>query len=120
VILRGLAGKLIAGVLLGACWAALLAYSALNDALPLADEDREIAVNSVVASLPNGFDGGVRFQFDVAHVDTPGATVQANIILGCDSRNKPRASASHALRLGAVRNGPCPKGAEHHIGTGGY
>ncbi|MEG0043114.1 MAG: ADP-ribosylglycohydrolase family protein, partial [Massilia sp.] len=50
VILRGLACKLIAVVLLGAYWAALLAHSALNEALPLADEDREIAVNSGVAS----------------------------------------------------------------------
>ena len=48
--------------------------------MPLSDEDREIAVNSVVASLPHRFDGGVRFQFDVAHVDKPGATVPANII----------------------------------------
>ena len=81
VILRGLPRKLIAGVLLGACWAALLAHTALSDALPLADEGREIAVTGVVASLPHRFDGGVRFQFDVAHVDTPGATVPANIIL---------------------------------------
>lgn len=81
VILRGLPRMLVAGVLLGACWAALLAHSALGDALPLADEGREIAVTGVVASLPHRFDGGVRFQFDVAHVDTPGATVPANIIL---------------------------------------
>jgi competence protein ComEC len=80
VILPGLPRKLIAGVLLGACWAALLAHSALNDALPLADEGREIAVTGAVASLPHRFDGGVRFQFDVAHVDTPGAIVPTNIL----------------------------------------
>jgi len=49
--------------------------------LPLADKGREIAVTGVVASLPHRLDGGVCFQFDVAHVDTPGATVKANIIL---------------------------------------
>ena len=81
VFLRGLPRKLIAGVLLGACWAALLAHNALGDALPLADEGREIAVTGVVASLPHRFNGGVRFQFDVVRVDTPGATVPANIIL---------------------------------------
>lgn len=80
-ILRGLPRMLVAGVLLGACWAALLAHIALRDALPLADEGREIAVTGVVASLPHRFDGGVRFQFDVAHVDTPGATVPPSIIL---------------------------------------
>ena len=42
-ILRGLPRMLVAGVLLGACWAALLAHSALGDALPLAAEGREIA-----------------------------------------------------------------------------
>jgi competence protein ComEC len=81
VILRGLPRMLMSGVLLGACWAALLAHSALGDALPLADEGREIAVTGAVASLPHRFDGGVRFQFDVAHVDTPGGTVPAKIIL---------------------------------------
>ncbi|MEF9928678.1 MAG: DNA internalization-related competence protein ComEC/Rec2 [Massilia sp.] len=81
VILRGFPRKLMAGLLLGACWAAFLAHSALGDALPLADEGREIAVTGVVASLPHRFDGGVRFQFDVAHVDTSDATVPATIIL---------------------------------------
>lgn len=81
VILRGLPRQLMAGLLLGACWAALLAHIALSDALPRADEGNDIAVTGVVASLPHRFDGGVRFQFDVAHVDTPGATVPAKIIL---------------------------------------
>jgi competence protein ComEC len=81
VILRSLPRMLIAGVLLGAFWAALLAHIALSDALPRADEGNDIAMTGVVASLPHRFDGGVRFQFDVAHVDTPGATVPAKIIL---------------------------------------
>ncbi|MEM8514256.1 competence protein ComEC [Massilia sp. MP_M2] len=80
-LLRGLARRLIAGILLGACWAGLLAHIALSDALPHADEGREIAVTGVVASLPHRFDGGVRFQFDVVQVDTPGATVPPKIIL---------------------------------------
>jgi len=61
VILRGMPRMLIAGVLLGACWAALLAHIALSDALPRAAEGNDIAVTGVVASLPHRFDGGVRF-----------------------------------------------------------
>jgi len=78
---RRLAAGLLAGLLLGSCWAALLAHLALRHALPLTDEGRDIAVTGVVASLPHRFDGGVRFQFDVAQTDTPGATVPPTIIL---------------------------------------
>jgi len=78
---RRLAAGLLAGLLLGICWAALLAHLALNHALPRTDEGRDIAVTGVVASLPHRFAGGVRFQFDVAQVDTPGATVPPTIIL---------------------------------------
>ncbi len=78
---RTLAASLLSGLLLGICWAALLAHLALSYALPRADEGRDIAVTGVVASLPHRFAGGVRFQFDVTQVDTPGATVPPTIIL---------------------------------------
>ncbi|MEW7847133.1 DNA internalization-related competence protein ComEC/Rec2 [Massilia aurea] len=79
--LRGIVRMLVAGLLLGACWAALLAHLALHESLPSTDEGRDIAITGAIASLPHRFDGGVRFQFDVAQVDTPGATVPPKIIL---------------------------------------
>ena len=81
VVLRHAAGPLLAGLLFGVCWAGFCAHLALSDALPLADEGRDITVSGVVASLPHRFDGGARFRFDVAQVATKGATVPPKIIL---------------------------------------
>lgn len=81
LLVRGHLRSVGAGLLLGACWAALCAHLALADALPQADEGRDIALVGVVASLPHRFDGGVRFRLDVTRVETRGATVPRNIIL---------------------------------------
>ena len=99
---RPLAASLLSGLLLGICWAALLAHLTLNHALPRADEGRDIAVTGVVASLPHRFAGGVRFQFDVAHVDTPGVTVPPTIILswyGAIAANPSRVHPGERWRL---------------------
>jgi competence protein ComEC len=81
LLLRGVARMLTAGLLLGACWAALCAHIVLSDALPHKDEGRDVTVTGIIASLPHRFDGGARFQFDVQQVDTPGATVPPKIML---------------------------------------
>jgi competence protein ComEC len=51
--------------LLGFGWAGLLAQLRLADALPSASEGIDIQVTGVVASLPQGFEQGLRFDFDV-------------------------------------------------------
>jgi len=81
LLLRGVARLLVAGLVFGVCWATLFAHLALNDTLPLQDEGRDIAVTGIIASLPHRFDGGVRFQFDVRDVESPGATVPPTIML---------------------------------------
>lgn len=81
LLLRGLPRMLVAGFLLGVCWAALCAHIVLRDALPHKDEGRDITVTGIIASLPHRFDGGARFQFDVQQVDTSDATVPPRIML---------------------------------------
>ncbi len=81
LLLRGLLRTITTGLLLGFCWAAFCAHLALSDALPHDDEGRDITVTGAIASLPHRFDGGVRFHFDVAHTETPNATVPPRIVL---------------------------------------
>ncbi|MDO8933406.1 MAG: DNA internalization-related competence protein ComEC/Rec2 [Rhodocyclaceae bacterium] len=55
---------------LGAClagiaWAGLMAHMRLADALPVANEGEDIEVVGVVAGLPQPFENGLRFEFDV-------------------------------------------------------
>ena len=81
LLLRGLPRAITSGLLLGFCWAASCAHLALSDALPHDDEGRDITVTGIIASLPQRFDGGVRFHFDVAHTETRDATVPPRIVL---------------------------------------
>ncbi|MGF6274550.1 competence protein ComEC [Massilia sp. UYP11] len=81
LLLRGLPRAITSGLLLGFFWAASCAHLALHDALPHHDEGRDITVTGIVASLPHRFDGGVRFQFDVARTETRDATVPPRIVL---------------------------------------
>lgn len=66
---------------LGFIWAATFAYIRLNDALPNTWEQREIQVEGVVSNLPQQFENGVRFEFDVEKVLTDGAVVPRHISL---------------------------------------
>jgi competence protein ComEC len=50
---------------LGFVWAASLAYVRLSDRLDAALEGRDVVVTGVVAGLPQDFERGVRFDFDV-------------------------------------------------------
>jgi len=64
-------GAVFAGcAALGFAWAAALAQLRLSDRLDPALEGHDVVVSGVVASLPQGFERGVRFDFDVETPDT--------------------------------------------------
>jgi competence protein ComEC len=56
---------LVAAVLLGVAWAGWRAQVRLADALPVANEGRDAEIVGVVAGLPQRFETGLRFEFDV-------------------------------------------------------
>lgn len=55
--------------LAGFAWAAALGQARLADALPEANEGRDIRVTGVVAGLPQAYENGVRFDFAVESSD---------------------------------------------------
>lgn len=61
----------LAALLLGFVWAGLLAQQRLADALPAAGEGRDMAVVGVVAGLPQRFENGLRFDFDIESSSLP-------------------------------------------------
>jgi competence protein ComEC len=68
-------------VAVGFSWAAWCAQHRLADALPPEWEGRDIAIVGVVAALPQPYERGVRFEFDVERVLTHGARVPGRIVL---------------------------------------
>ena len=66
---------------LGFGWAAWCAQQRLADALPVEWEGRDIALSGVVAALPQAHERGVRFEFEVEQVLTPGARVPRRVVL---------------------------------------
>ncbi len=70
----------------GWSYAGARAQLRMADALPFADEGRDVEVTGVIASLPVQLDRGVRFEFDVESTrttgDAPGVTVPARVLLG--------------------------------------
>lgn len=66
---------------LGFSWAAWCAGERLADALPPEWEGRDVTIVGVVAGLPQTYDRGVRFEFDVERVPTQGAQVPRRIVL---------------------------------------
>src|SRR5882762_4946226 len=73
------AGATFAGfAALGFAWAAALAQLRLSDRLDPALEGRDVVVTGVVAGLPQGFERGVRFDFDV---ESPETGVPRRIVL---------------------------------------
>ena len=68
----------IAFIALGFAWAAALAHWRLADRLDTELEGRDVVVTGVVASLPQPFERGVRFDFDV---ESPGTRVPRHISL---------------------------------------
>lgn len=65
----------------GFAWALACAHVKLADALPPAWEGRDIDIIGVVSGLPQFYERSVRFEFDVEHVLTAGATVPDRISL---------------------------------------
>jgi competence protein ComEC len=63
---------------LGFAWAAALAHLRLSDRLDPALEGRDVVVTGVVAGLPQAFERGVRFDFDV---ESPETGVPRRIVL---------------------------------------
>ncbi|GGC17499.1 DNA internalization-related competence protein ComEC/Rec2 [Oxalicibacterium flavum] len=57
-----------AGVSFGFAWAAMVAHHYLADELPREWEGRDVTVIGTIDSLPNYFERGVRFNFDVEQV----------------------------------------------------
>ncbi len=75
------AGFLLACAALGFVWAGAMARWRLADQLPQEWETRPIELSGVVASLPQRFERGERFEFDVENVHTAGATVPSHVML---------------------------------------
>lgn len=91
--------------LLGFAWAGWMAQQRLAESLPENWEIQDIQLTGVVASLPQRFERGERFEFDVESVQTPGATVPPKIMLSWyhswdDLDDIAEASDGHAVRPG--------------------
>ena len=71
----------VAAFLLGFVWAGVTAHWRLHDALPAEWEGRDIEITGVIASLPQPFERGVRFEFEVDTRLTPGAVVPRHLQL---------------------------------------
>jgi competence protein ComEC len=71
----------LAAVVAGFAYAGWRADLRLADALPFADEGRDVTVTGVVSSLPVKSDRGVRFEFDVES-HGPEVAVPARVLLG--------------------------------------
>ncbi len=79
--LRTTAWLAAAAFLLGFAWAGATAHWRLHDALPTEWEGRDIDVIGVIASLPQPFERGVRFEFEVETRLSPGAVVPRHLLL---------------------------------------
>jgi competence protein ComEC len=71
----------IAALLLGFSYAGGRAQWRMADALPFADEGRDVAVTGVIAGLPVRLERGIRFEFDVERHESDIA-VPDRILLG--------------------------------------
>ena len=74
----------LAGAALGAGWSALVAQQRLAEALPAELEGKDLQLTGIVASLPNRFDDGQRFVFEVesASDGSRAVTIPSRIALG--------------------------------------
>ena len=68
-------------VLGGVLWAGGMAHQRLSEQLPEVWESKDIQIVGVIASLPQHFERGERFEFDVESVQTSGAKVPQRIML---------------------------------------
>lgn len=80
----GLAARALAGTAafaIGIAWATAGAQARLADWLDRQWEGRDLVLTGVVASLPQSFERGVRFEFDVDAAEPAGAKVPRRILL---------------------------------------
>lgn len=75
------ASSLFCLMLLGFVWAGVMAQLRLADQLPETWEARDIELTGVIASLPQRFERGERFMFDVESTQTRGSAVPGRIML---------------------------------------
>ncbi|MDP1659382.1 MAG: DNA internalization-related competence protein ComEC/Rec2 [Methylotenera sp.] len=78
----------IAAFLFGVCWASGFAVWRMSDELPHAWEQKTIAIEGVVASLPEATERGERFRFDVEKILTKDAIVPRHISLNLYRANQ--------------------------------
>ena len=72
---------IVACLAAGFGWAAWRAEARLADVLPPQWEGRDVEVVGVVATLPQGFSQGNRFEFDVERVVTAGVVVPGHVMV---------------------------------------
>ena len=77
----GRALLLVGVVLFGFVWAGGRAQLRLSDELPSAWEGRDVEITGVITTLPQRFERGERFEFDVESVQTSDAMVPRRIML---------------------------------------
>lgn len=65
----------------GFVWAALWGHVRLADRLDRAWENRDIEITGVVAAMPQPFEGGVRFEFDIESAVPAGARIPVRVLL---------------------------------------
>ncbi|MBC8120081.1 MAG: DNA internalization-related competence protein ComEC/Rec2, partial [Burkholderiaceae bacterium] len=86
----------------GFAYAAGYATWRMSDELTFEDEGRDVAVIGTIATLPVRLERGVRFEFEVESVSTPGIHVPARVLLGWYNGNvevRPGERWSFSLRL---------------------
>lgn len=69
--LRLRAAAPVAAFLLGIAWAGALAQHRLSDFLPAGSEGQDMEVVGLVSSLPQPYENGLRFDFDIEHSTLP-------------------------------------------------
>jgi len=69
------------GFLLGYLWAALWAHGRMADRLDPAWEGRDVEITGVIAGLPEPFERGVRFEFDIESVAPAEARLPQRVLL---------------------------------------
>ena len=77
----GMTGLAIAAFLAGFVWAGFFAQIRLADRLAPQWEGATITLTGTIASLPQPFDGGTRFEFDVESVQPPEAVIPSRVLL---------------------------------------
>ncbi len=86
-------------------WASFRGEFALADALAPQWEGRDVRVTGVVASLPQAFERGVRFEFDVESVQPADAMVPSHVALAWYTGTNPEELADDDIDTQPVRAG---------------